>query len=239
MYNFLFYNKLEVNTEMEKDKMKNKKILYSSIAVAIIIVMTLCIFLFKDNITVDFSIENLRVWIEGKKFAEIFFILIWSLRLVLFIPGLTLMVLGGLIFQPQKAFILSLVGVVLSDILIDNIAKSKVLGGIRNKISLKYPEIISMIESYSYKILGVGVLCPVAPTDVIVFLSSYVGMKFNKFLLIFITANIPALFLYSYLGESFQESSINTIFIVITLAISAILSIRLWNDLRRKTVSDS
>ena len=91
--------------------MKNKKILYSSIAVAIIIVMTLCIFLFKDNITVDFSIENLRVWIEGKKFAEIFFILIWSLRLVLFIPGLTLMVLGGLIFQPQKAFILSLVGV--------------------------------------------------------------------------------------------------------------------------------
>ena len=82
-------------------------------------------------------------------------------------------------------------------------------------------------------------MCPVAPTDVIVFLSSYVEMKFNKFLLIFITANIPALFLYSYLGESFQGSSINTIFIVITLAISAILSIRLWNDLRRKTVSDS
>ena len=216
--------------------MKNKKIFYSSIAVAIIIVMALCIFLFNDNINMDFNIESLRVWIESKQFAEMLFILLWSLRLVLFIPGVTLMVLGGLIFQSEKAFILSLVGIVLSDTLVFLLAKSKVLGGLRKKISEKYPEIISMIESYSYKILGVGVLCPVAPTDVIVFLSSYVGMKFSKFLLIFIIANIPALFLYSYLGESFQQSSMNTIFIVVTLAISATLSIRLWNDLRRKTV---
>ena len=216
--------------------MKNKKIFYSSIAVAIIIVMALCIFLFNDNINMDFNIESLRVWIESKQFAEMLFILLWSLRLVLFIPGVTLMVLGGLIFQSEKAFILSLVGIVLSDTLVFLLAKSKMLGGLRKKISEKYPEIISMIESYSYKILGVGVLCPVAPTDVIVFLSSYVGMKFSKFLLIFIIANIPALFLYSYLGESFQQSSMNTIFIVVTLAISATLSIRLWNDLRRKTV---
>ena len=216
--------------------MKNKKILYSSIAVAIIIVMALCIFLFNDNINMDFNIESLRVWIESKQFAEMLFILLWSLRLVLFIPGVTLMVLGGLIFQSEKAFILSLVGIVLSDTLVFLLAKSKMLGGLRKKISEKYPEIISMIESYSYKILGVGVLCPVAPTDVIVFLSSYVGMKFSKFLLIFIIANIPALFLYSYLGESFQQSSMNTIFIVVTLAISATLSIRLWNDLRRETV---
>ena len=216
--------------------MKNKKIFYSSIAVAIIIVMALCIFLFNDNINMNFNIESLRVWIESKQFAEMLFILLWSLRLVLFIPGVTLMVLGGLIFQSEKAFILSLVGIVLSDTLVFLLAKSKMLGGLRKKISEKYPEIISMIESYSYKILGVGVLCPVAPTDVIVFLSSYVGMKFSKFLLIFIIANIPALFLYSYLGESFQQSSMNTIFIVVTLAISATLSIRLWNDLRRKTV---
>lgn len=217
--------------------MKNKKIIYSSIAIAIIIIMTLLIFLLKDNINLDFSIESLRIWIEGKQFAEIFFVLIWSLRLVLFIPGLTLMVLGGLLFQPEKAFILSLVGIVLSDTIVFSLGKSKGLGALRNKISLKYPEIISLIESYSYKILGVGVLCPVAPTDVIVFLSSYVGMKFSKFLLIFIMANIPALFLYSYLGESFQKSRMNTIFIVVTLAISAILSVRLWNDLRRKATN--
>ena len=219
--------------------MKSKKILYSIVAVAIIIVMTMCIFLFKDNITIDFSIDKLRLWIESKQFSEILFILLWSLRLVLFIPGVTLMILGGLIFEADKAFILSLVGIVLSDTLVFSLAKSRMLSGLRNKISLKYPEIISMIESYSYKILGVGVLCPVAPTDVIVFLSSYIGMKFSRFLIIFITANIPALFLYSYLGESFQGSSMNTVFIVVTLAISAVLSIRLWNDLRRRTITNN
>ena len=149
------------------------------------------------------------------------------------------MILGGLIFEADKAFILSLVGIVLSDTLVFSLAKSRMLSGLRNKISLKYPEIISMIKSYSYKILGVGVLCPVAPTDVIVFLSSYVGMKFSGFLIIFVTANIPALFLYSYLGESFQGSSMNTVFIVVTLAISAVLSIRLWNDLRSRIITDN
>lgn len=216
--------------------MKNKKIFYSIISIGIVLIMIAFTMFFKADINIDFSIDKLRSFIESKQFSEIIFILLWSLRLVLFIPGVTLMVLGGIIFEADKALILSLVGIVLSDSLIFYLAKAKILSGLRNNISLKYPEIISMIESYSYKILGVGVLCPVAPTDIIVFLSSYVGMKFSKFLIVFITSNIPALFLYSYLGESFQGSSMNTIFIIVTLAISALLSIRLWNDLKRGTI---
>lgn len=219
--------------------MKNKKIFYSSILLGIIIVMITGTVLFKSDINLDFSIDKLRIFIESKQFSELIFILLWSLRLVLFIPGVTLMVLGGIIFEADKALILSLVGIVLSDTLVFCLAKAKMLSGLRNKVSSKYPEIINMIESYSYKILGVGVLCPVAPTDVIVFLSSYVGMKFSRFLIVFITSNIPALFLYSYLGESFQESNMNTIFIVVTLGISTILSIRLWNDLKRGTIKSN
>lgn len=114
------------------------------------------------------------------------------------------MILGGLIFEPSKAFILSMIGIVLSDVLVFLLAKSKLLSGFRNKLENKYPDIMDLIEEYNYKILGVGVLCPVAPTDVIVFLSSYVGMKFSRFLVVFIIANIPALFLYSYLGKAFK-----------------------------------
>ena len=219
--------------------MKNKKVFYSIIAVFILIVIVIAIFLFKDKISLNFSIEELRRVIESKRFSELIFIGIWSLRLILFIPGVTLMLLGGIIFEPSKAFLLSMTGVGISDILVFLLAKSKLLDKIRSKLTNKYPEIISLIKEYSYKILGVGVLCPVAPTDVIVFLSSYVGMKFSKFLLVFITANIPALFLYSYLGESFQGSSMNTIFIIVTLVISGVLSIRLWNDLRRKIINNS
>lgn len=217
--------------------MKNKKIFYRVAIIFILIFIAIAIFLLKDKISLDFSIEKIRKIIESKKFSELIFIIIWSLRLILFIPGVTLMILGGLIFEPSKAFLLSMVGIVLSDILVFLLAKSKLLIGFRNKLENKYPDILDLIEEYNYKILGVGVLCPIAPTDVIVFLSSYVGMKFNKFLLIFITANIPALVLYSYLGESFQGSTMNTIFIIVTLIISGILSIRLWNRLKGKKIS--
>ncbi|MCI9070969.1 VTT domain-containing protein [Clostridium sp.] len=217
--------------------MKNKKIFYGVAIIFILTFMVATIFLFKDKVALDFSIEKMQRIIESKKFSELIFISLWSLRLILFIPGVTLMILGGLIFDPSKAFLLSMIGIVLSDILVFLLAKSKLLSGFRNKLENKYKDIIDLIEKYNYKILGIGVLCPVAPTDAIVFLSSYVGMKFSRFLVVFIIANIPALFLYSNLGESFQDSNMNTIFIIITLIISGILSIKLWNNLKRKKVS--
>lgn len=217
--------------------MKNKKIFYGVAIIFILTFMVVTIFLFKDKVALDFSIEKMQRIIESKKFSELIFISLWSLRLILFIPGVTLMILGGLIFDPSKAFLLSMIGIVLSDILVFLLAKSKLLSGFRNKLENKYKDIIDLIEKYNYKILGIGVLCPVAPTDAIVFLSSYVGMKFSRFLVVFIIANIPALFLYSNLGESFQDSNMNTIFIIITLIISGILSIKLWNNLKRKKVS--
>lgn len=217
--------------------MKNKKIFYGVAIIFILTFMVVTIFLFKDKVALDFSIEKMQRIIESKKISELIFISLWSLRLILFIPGVTLMILGGLIFDPSKAFLLSMIGIVLSDILVFLLAKSKLLSGFRNKLENKYKDIIDLIEKYNYKILGIGVLCPVAPTDAIVFLSSYVGMKFSRFLVVFIIANIPALFLYSNLGESFQDSNMNTIFIIITLIISGILSIKLWNNLKRKKVS--
>ena len=91
------------------------------------------------------------------------------------------MLLGGLIFEPNKAFVLSLLRIVISWMLLFfAIAKVKILSGLRKRIENKYPEVISLLEAYNYKILGIGVLCPVAPTDAIVFLSSYMGIKFFK-----------------------------------------------------------
>ena len=191
------------------------------------------------EVNIDFSLESLRGWIEGNPLSEVFFIGLWSIRLIAFIPGVTLMLLGGLIFEPNKAFVLSLLGIVISDAIVFAIAKVKILSGLRKRIENKYPEVISLLEAYNYKILGIGVLCPVAPTDAIVFLSSYMGISFSKFLLVFIGANLPALFLYSYLGQSFDGSIFNTIMIVVTLTITGIFSVKLWNELKFKLVHEN
>ena len=98
---------------------------------------------------------------------------------------------------------------------------------------------MELIESYNYKILAVGVLCPIAPTDVIVFVSSYMGINFKKFVLIFSLANIPAIYLYSYLGDSFNGSIINTIMIIVTLIITGFFSYRLWNKMKCKLAKEN
>lgn len=219
--------------------MKFKKLIYIFSACILTILLIIAVSTIGKEINIDFSLEALRGWIEGNPLSEVFFIVLWSIRLIAFIPGVTLMLLGGLIFEPNKAFMLSLLGIVISDAIVFAIARVKILSGLRKRIENKYPEVISLLEAYNYKILGIGVLCPVAPTDAIVFLSSYMGISFLKFLLVFIGANLPALFLYSYLGQSFDGSIFNTIMIVVTLTITGIFSVKLWNELKGKLVHEN
>lgn len=219
--------------------MQFKKLIYIFSACVLAVLLVLGISMIGKEVNIDFSLESLRGWIEGNPLSEVFFIGLWSIRLIAFIPGVTLMLLGGLIFEPNKAFVLSLLGIVISDAIVFAIAKVKILSGLRKKIENKYPEVISLLEAYNYKILGIGILCPVAPTDAIVFLSSYMGISFSKFLLVFIGANLPALFLYSYLGQSFDGSIFNTIMIVVTLTITGIFSVKLWNELKFKLVHEN
>ena len=219
--------------------MQFKKLIYIFSACVLAVLLILGISMIGKEVNIDFSLESLRGWIEGNPLSEVFFIGLWSIRLIAFIPGVTLMLLGGLIFEPNKAFVLSLLGIVISDAIGFAIAKVKILSGLRKRIENKYPEVISLLEAYNYKILGIGVLCPVAPTDAIVFLSSYMGISFSKFLLVFIGANLPALFLYSYLGQSFDGSIFNTIMIVVTLTITGIFSVKLWNELKFKLVHEN
>lgn len=219
--------------------MQFKKLIYIFSACVLAVLLVLGISMIGKEVNIDFSLESLRGWIEGNPLSEVFFIGLWSIRLIAFIPGVTLMLLGGVIFEPNKAFVLSLLGIVISDAIVFAIAKVKILSGLRKRIENKYPEVISLLEAYNYKILGIGVLCPVAPTDAIVFLSSYMGISFSKFLLVFIGANLPALFLYSYLGQSFDGSIFNTIMIVVTLTITGIFSVKLWNELKFKLVHEN
>ena len=163
--------------------MKNNKLVYITLSVITIIVLFLAVNIIGDNIKIDFSIDTLRKWIDRSEYSKLFFILLWGIRLIAFIPGVTLMLLGGLIFDPSKAFLLSLIGIVLSDTLIFLLAKGNLFKRLKEKVSNKYPDLVKLIDRYNYKILAIGVLCPIAPTDVIVFLSSYMGMSFIRFVM--------------------------------------------------------
>lgn len=209
-----------------------KKRNLSKIILLLVVVFGILAVNYIGPVDIDISIESLRVWVKGSNISYLIFLSLWILRLVLFIPGVTLMLLGGLIFSPMEAFILSMLGLIISDSLVFAIGKSSLFEGLRNKLKNKYEDIFILIQEYNYKLLALGVLCPVAPTDVICYLSSYLGLGYRKFLITFVLANLPATFLYSFLGTSFSESIYNTLFIVIMLAVTSIVSILEWNKLK-------
>ena len=84
-----------------------KKYRWSSIILLLIISLILIIGI-SNGISLD--IDSLRDYIDSSKYSEIIFIAIWCIRLISFIPGVTLIILGGLIFEAEEAIILSAIG---------------------------------------------------------------------------------------------------------------------------------
>lgn len=209
-----------------------KKIIYG---ISILAAMILLLSVFTDGISTEVNIVNLRNGIEGGIIRPAVFVALWIIRLVAAIPGVTLTILGGLVFSPAEAVFLSLTGLVLSDSLVFLVGKSGLFKGFRKKLTEKHGDVMKLIEKYNYKFLALGVLCPVAPTDAICYFSAYLGIGYLKYIGTFILANLPAVFLYSYIGESFQDSIWNTVFIVLTILATGLVSLKVWNNLKSST----
>ena len=64
------------------------------------------------------SVDNLRALVKESNISYLIFLGLWIIRLFVFIPGMTLMLIGGVIFSPIEALILSLSGLVISDSII-------------------------------------------------------------------------------------------------------------------------
>lgn len=209
-----------------------KKVLYGISILASIILLFI---IFNDGMTIEANINNLRQGIDVGIIRPSVFILLWIIRLVAAIPGVTLTILGGLMYSPAEAIVFSLMGLVLSDTLVFLLGRSNLFKGFRDKLTKKHGDVMNLIEKYNYKFLALGVLCPVAPTDAICYFSAYWGIGYFKYIATFILSNLPTVFLYSYIGESFQDSIWNTLFIVITIGVTGIMSLRVWNNLKANT----
>ena len=207
----------------------NKRKVCNTILLTTIIIGIILFYYFKP---IDLSVDNLRALVKESNISYLIFLGLWIIRLFVFIPGMTLMLIGGVIFSPIEALILSLSGLVISDSIIFILGKSGLFEGLKNKIKEKYSDIYSLIEHENHKILAVGILCPIAPTDVICYLSSYLGLSYRRFIITFIAANIPALVLYSFLGDSFNDSAYKSIFIISTLVVTSVITIKEWRKLK-------
>ncbi len=170
----------------------------------------------------------------NKNYAYLLFIGLWIIRLILLIPGTTLMILGGVCFQPIEAFMLSTVGIVLSETFVYILSKSFAGNRLNKYLENRYPDLNNLLETYNYKFLAIGVICPIAPADVICFLSASVGIKYSTYIFTVIIASTPLRILYSYMGSNLHEYTVGLVFVIVSLIFVFAASIKIWNSLKQK-----
>ncbi|MDK1004692.1 TVP38/TMEM64 family protein [Bacillus subtilis] len=195
----------------------------------------LAIYIAKEFHLLSLDMDDLQEFIsENTKYAMLLFIALWIIRLLFFIPGVTLMFLGGVCFDPVVSFILSMAGIFLSETLVYVFSRMFSSGNMMKDLERKYPELKKLLETYNYKFLALGMICPIAPTDVVCFLSAAVGIKYTTYILTVIVTNIPLLIFSSFIVINFSESLMGTVLVVASFVLVSIVSIKMWNTLKHK-----
>ncbi|MEC1431112.1 VTT domain-containing protein [Bacillus subtilis] len=195
----------------------------------------LAIYIAKEFHLLSLDMDDLQEFIsENTKYAMLLSIALWIIRLLFFIPGVTLMFLGGVCFDPVVSFILSMAGIFLSETLVYVFSRMFSSGNMMKDLERKYPELKKLLETYNYKFLALGMIYPIAPTDVVCFLSAAVGIKYTTYILTVIVTNIPLLIFSSFIVINFSESLMGTVLVVASFVLVSIVSIKMWNTLKHK-----
>ena len=202
---------------------------------AMIAIWILLIVLLKHFDLLSLNMSTVKELIsEHKNYAYLLFIGLWIFRLFFIIPGTTLMILGGVCFGPFEASLLSTIGLVISETFVYLFSRSFVGNKVKNHFQNRHPELNNLLETYNYKFLALGIICPIAPTDIICFLSASIGIKYSTYMLTIIIANTPLRMLYSFIGISLSESTFGLVFVIVSLVFVFAASIKVWKDLKQK-----
>lgn len=192
------------------------------------------IYLLKQFHLLSLDMDVLKEFISGNtKYTILLFLALWIIRLLLLIPGATLMLLGGICFNPILGIILSMVGIVLSETLVYIISRIFSSEKIKQNLESKYPKFKTLLETYNYKFLALGIICPIAPSDAICFLAAAVGIKYSTYMLTIIISNIPLMIVYSLIGISLSDSLMGIVIVILSFALIAFVSTKIWNNLKQ------
>lgn len=202
----------------------------------IIIFWIIALIFFKSTNFITLDINAIQNFLQAnEKYLIPIFIFIWIIRIFVFIPGVTFMVIGGICFGPAEGIILSTVGIFISETMIYFISKYFSLSNYTHLINSKYSYISDLVKKYDYKFLALGIICPLAPTDVICFLASSIGIKYKKYILTVIISNLPLIALYSFIGTSITSSIYIIALGFILIAIVGFITVSKWNSMRTKS----
>lgn len=165
-----------------------------------------------------------------EEYEEVLFLAIASLRIFTLIPCTVFIIIGGVLFNPLEAFILTTIANLISEILLFYFTKLTFGMSYQSKIIKKYPKIYNMIKKNNVQILALGVSSPVVPSDMVCFFSVLTEITFAKYVLTIFIADTPVILLYTFLGISIKYSIYVFCIVLLILILFNFVGFKRWNN---------
>ena len=185
---------------------------------------------FKYQLYNDGVYKIIRFLKTYPQYSALLFLMIASLRTITLIPCTIFIIIGGILFSPFEAFILTTIANLLSEILLFFFTNLTFGMNYQKKIIDKHPKIYNVIENNNVQILALGVSSPVVPSDVVCFFSALAGISFKKYVLTIFLADTPVILLYTFLGISMKYSLYVFVVTLIVILIVSYFNLKKWNN---------
>ena len=204
-------------------KKKNKLIL-----MAILWLVVVAALYSQGMITTDINKINEIIGKNPFK-MRVLFVFLSTVRVLFFIPQTIFIIIGSMLFGPYVGFALSILSLAISQSIMYTIGRyfhNQLLG---EEFLVKNSDTISIIKKYGYKMLALGIACPVTPSDLITLSAACIKLNYKKCLAIILMADAPMIFLYGFLGTGIQGNFFFKILVIGAITFISYYTFVIWN----------
>ncbi|MBD8015542.1 TVP38/TMEM64 family protein [Microbacterium sp. APC 3898] len=171
----------------------------------------------------DVDANGLRRWILSFGFwAPAIYMLIYTIRPLVFFPASVLSIAGGLAFGAWQGTFYTIIGATLGAMLSFIIAKSVGKSLVRKEWTGNAGKIQSQMEQNGFLYVLLFRFIPVINFDLISYAAAFAKVRFGSFALATLIGIIPGTFAYNFLGSSFISG--NPRIIILAVLVFAVLT---------------
>ncbi|WP_328822944.1 TVP38/TMEM64 family protein [Planococcus soli] len=168
--------------------------------------------------------NDLRSWILSfGLWSPVIYILIYTVRPLIFFPASVLSIAGGLAFGAWLGTLYTIIGATLGALLSFYVAKTLGKSLVRKEWTGNAAKIQSQMEQNGFLYVLLFRLIPVINFDLISYTAALAKVRFSSFALATLIGIIPGTFAYNFLGSSFVSG--NPQIIVLAVVIFVILTV--------------
>ncbi|MBU3179520.1 VTT domain-containing protein [Clostridium estertheticum] len=162
---------------------------------------------------------------------RVLFVLLSTVRVLFFIPQTIFIIIGSMLFGPYVGFALSVLSLAMSQSIMYAIGRyfqNQLLG---EEFLEKNKNTMLILKKYGYKILALGIACPVTPSDLITLCAACIKLNFKKCIAIIVMADAPMIFLYGFLGTGIQGTFLFKILAIVAITFVSYYTFVIWNKI--------